>query len=167
MADATRSQAILKDVEDRVMTEMDRRLTALSIQLEAFHEMRGQVTELQHFVRQLSLRIVDVPVKEERCQDGEYYTPTRYTKFDFPSFSSADIDAWVAKCERYCALDGTPEVRKTLLASIALDNDAYRWFQYFERGRNGNVPWNVFVEALRNRFGPLYEDPMEDLMQLR
>lgn len=110
---------------------------------------------------------MEAPTNEERRCDVDYYTPTQYTKLDFPSFSASDIDAWVAKCDRYFVLDGTPEGRETLLASIALDNDAYQWFQYFERGRNGNVPWNVFVEAIRNRFRPLYEDPMEDLMQLR
>lgn len=128
MADNTRSHAMLKDVEERVMSEMDRRFAAMSAHLEGVQEIKGQLTELQGFVRQLSIRMVDAPTNEERRRDNDYYTPTQYTKLDFPSFLAADVDAWVAKCERYFSLDGTPEGRKTVLASIALDNDAYWWF---------------------------------------
>ena len=53
-----------------------------------------------------------------------------------------------------------------MLASIALDGDAYQWFQYFERGRDGVVLCKTFVEALQIRFGPLFDDIMEELMQL-
>lgn len=64
MADNTRSHAMLKDVEERVMSEMDRHFSAISARMEGVQEIRGQLTELQNFVRQLSIRIVDAPVGE-------------------------------------------------------------------------------------------------------
>ncbi|KAK4269737.1 hypothetical protein QN277_022855 [Acacia crassicarpa] len=168
MADAMQAQTQLREVEERLCSDVDQQFAALEDGLHSIQEMREQMIELHNFVRQLSVRVVDLQAQGRGDQrSADYYTPTRYTKLDFPSFSSEDVDVWMAKCERYFNLDGTPKARKTLLASIALDNNAYKWFQHFEKNQNGVIPWQAFVEAIRVRFGPLYDDPMEDLMHLR
>ncbi|KAJ1407468.1 Retrotransposon gag domain [Sesbania bispinosa] len=67
----------------------------------------------------------------------------------------------------FFALDDTPEGNKVTLASIAMDEVSYQWFQGLERSFSGRITWRLLVDAMKVRFGAVYEDPMEELVQLR
>ena len=49
-----------------------------------------------------------------------------YTKMEFPKFSPEDVRAWILKCERFFELDGTPDDAKVKIASLHLDDNAFR-----------------------------------------
>lgn len=52
------------------------------------------------------------------------------------------------------------------MASFHMEGEALIWFQDAED--SGQFPtWDAFLQALLTQFGPIYDDPMEALMQLR
>lgn len=98
--------------------------------------------------------------------NGDYRVPSRLTRLDFPSFNREDVDSWIAKCDRFFALDGTPEGEKVTTASIALDENSFRWFQSLEQSTLGRLSWLIFSEALRIRFGSEFDSSIEELKRL-
>lgn len=71
------------------------------------------------------------------------------------------MESWIAKCECFFVLDGMQEGDKVSVASIALDDNSFRWFQSLEQGSNGRLTWPNFANALKMQFGLEFDSPME------
>ncbi|GJX68274.1 reverse transcriptase [Tanacetum coccineum] len=56
---------------------------------------------------------------------------------------------------------------KVRLASIHLYDKALAWHRQFEKINGDVVTWEVYEAAIYKRFGPCYEDPMEEIKNLR
>ena len=165
MAEATRFQSSLREVEERVMATMDPCVARHIQELE--QRLESQFNGFQETMRGLGLQVVDLSSNRRgRTTEGEYRMPTRLTRLDFPKFIKEDVDSWIAKCERFFRLDGTPEADRVAIASIALDESSFRWFQGLEQSTGGNVTWLEFAASLRVRFGVDFESPMEELKRL-
>ncbi|XP_057453401.1 uncharacterized protein LOC130745246 [Lotus japonicus] len=166
MAEATRFQSSIREDEERIMAAMDpciaRHMRELELRFEA------QFNRFQEAMRGIGLQVTDLAsARRSRAPgDGDHKMPTRLTRLDFPKFNKDDVDSWIAKCERFFALDGTPEGERVTVASIAMDESSFRWFQGLEQGTVGRVAWPEFATALRSRFGVEFESPMEELKRL-
>lgn len=93
---------------------------------------------------------------------------SRLTKVEFPKFGGDDLNSWLYRVEQFFELDKVPDETKTRLAAIHLEDKALQWHQSFMKNR-GNVPlsWVEYKEALVNRFGQLFDDPMTELKNLK
>ncbi|GJU29374.1 ty3-gypsy retrotransposon protein [Tanacetum coccineum] len=74
-------------------------------------------------------------------------------RIDGVCFSGDDVKGWIYRCNQFFQLDNVADNQKVKIASIHLHDKALDWHRNFER-RNG-------------RFGPIVEDPMADLKNLR
>ncbi|KAJ1412618.1 Retrotransposon gag domain [Sesbania bispinosa] len=159
LAEATRHQAAVREAEERIMAAVNPR----------FEAMEHRMDDLQELVRGLGMQISELGQYQNQVwrNRGEHNVSTRFTKLEFPRFTREDVNGWISKCERLFALDDTPEGNKVTLASIAMDEVSYQWFQGFERSFSGRITWRLLVDAMKVRFGEVYEDPMEKLVQLR
>nr|CAJ00278.1 hypothetical protein [Lotus japonicus] len=166
MAEATRFQSSIREAEERIMAAMDPCIARHMRELELRFET--QFNGFQEAMRGIGLQVTDLAsARRSRTPgDGDHRMPTRLTRLDFPKFSKDDVDSWIAKCERFFALDGTPEGERVAVASIAMDESSFRWFQGLEQGTVGRVTWPEFAAALRTRFGVEFESPMEELKRL-
>lgn len=86
---------------------------------------------------------------------------------DLPRFTSEDVQGWIAKCDGYFELDRTPEAHKVTMASMALDELGYLWFESFKRGTDDPITWNLFKEGIKIRFCTVLRRPLEELMELK
>jgi len=74
----------------------------------------------------------------------------QFTKTVFPKFQRGDVIAWILKCERFFELDETPNGMKVKMASMGLDDRAFKWHQAYEQLWEGEDPsWDKYVEALK------------------
>lgn len=127
-----------------------------------------QFTNVQEAMRGIGLQMSELTAARRHggAGDGATRPATRLTRLDFPKFTRDDVESWIAKCERFFSLDGTQEGDKVSVASIALDDNSFRWFQSLEQGSNGRLTWPNFTEALKMRFSLEFDSPMEELKKL-
>ena len=74
------------------------------------------------------------------------------------------------KCHHFFEVDQTPEELKVKLESINLEGRALHWHQNWVKfkKRNKAVPWEVYVQAMKDRFGDHQGlDPMSELLSLK
>ncbi|XP_057417914.1 uncharacterized protein LOC130712097 [Lotus japonicus] len=166
MAEATRFQSSIREAEERIMAAMDPCIARHMRELELRFET--QFNGFQEAMRGIGLQVTDLASsrRSKTASDGDYRMPTRLMRLDFLKFSKEDVDSWIAKCERFFALGGTPESERVAIASIALDESSFRWFQGLDQGTVCRVTWPEFAAALRTRFGVEFESPMEELKRL-
>ncbi|KAJ1442174.1 hypothetical protein SESBI_00989 [Sesbania bispinosa] len=136
MAEATRHQAAVREAEERIMAAVNPR----------FEAMEHRMDDLQELVRGLGMQISELGQNQNQVwrNRGEHNVSTRFTKLEFPRFTREDVNGWISKCERFFALDDTPEGNKVTLASIAMDEVSYQWFQGFERSFSGRITWETW-----------------------
>ena len=85
---------------------------------------------------------------------------------DMPKFSGSDPDSWIFSISEYFTILNTPVEQRLHVVSFNLDGDAAEWFRWMMRN-NLITTWDVFLESVRNRFGPCkYEDPQGALSKL-
>ncbi|PKA64689.1 putative mitochondrial protein [Apostasia shenzhenica] len=93
---------------------------------------------------------------------------TRLPKIEFPKFSGENVMGWVFRCEQFFEISQTPNEWKVKLACIYLDGIALEWHQNFTRTISIPIDWNVYKEAIKERFGnTAFDDPMYELNTLR
>lgn len=152
MADATRSQLVLQEVEARMG----------EIQAEA----EQKHTEVKEELTQLSQQIVELlRHNNANPQRGNYQAPTRFTKMDLPRFTSGDVVGWVSKCESYFDLDKMSKEHKVTMASLVLDEAGYRWYDGFRASSQDLISWLDFAEGIRIRFHTTIQ--REEVVQLK
>lgn len=86
---------------------------------------------------------------------------------DMPKLSKEYMMGWISKCNKFFDLDGILEEDKVVIVSLALDEASYQWFQGSKSSRDNGLTWDYFVEAIKVRFGSLYDNPMEELVKLK
>ncbi|GJR22850.1 retrotransposon-related protein [Tanacetum coccineum] len=91
----------------------------------------------------------------------------RLTKLDFPKFSGDDVKGWIYMCNQFFQLDNMADNQKVKIASIHLHNKALDWHRNFERRNGLEVTWERYSEEVLQRFGPIVEDPMAYLKNLK
>jgi hypothetical protein len=91
---------------------------------------------------------------------------TRTLRLDFPHFDGDNPSSWFYKVNQFFDYYQTPQHQRLRMASFHMEGEALVWFQ--DADEAGQFPtWEAFLQALLTRFGLVYDDPMESLMQLR
>lgn len=137
MAEATRSQMVLREVEERMG--------------ELRTEVKGELTQLQESMANLLRQMVDL-MHHNAAPQRRHQTPTRFTKMDLPRFAKDDVVGWISKCESYFDLDKTPEENMVTMASLALDEVGYQWFDSLKRNATRPISWQDFMKGIKVRF---------------
>ncbi|XP_022023821.1 uncharacterized protein LOC110924092 [Helianthus annuus] len=102
--------------------------------------------------------------------EGEGFNfAARLTKIEFPRFNGNDLNAWLFKVEQFFQLDRVTDATKVRLAAIHFEDKALQWYQSFisQRIEGEVLSWVELVEALKVRFGKLFDDPMTELKNLK
>ena len=166
MAEATRLQNAIREAEERIMATVEPCITRQIRELE--NRFETQFTNVQEAMRGIGLQMSELTAARRHggAGDGATRPATRLTRLDFPNFNHGNVESWIAKCESFFVLDGTQEGDKVSVASIALDDNSFRWFQSLEQGSNNRLTWPNFTEASKMQFGLQFDSPMEELKKL-
>nr|GFA13297.1 gypsy/Ty3 retroelement polyprotein [Tanacetum cinerariifolium] len=89
------------------------------------------------------------------------------SKLKFLMFSGEDVNVWMFKVKQFFTIDNVHKKDKVKIVSIHLHDRALIWYLQFVKIHEDKVTWNVYEEAIVKRFGPLNEDPMAQLKNLR
>ena len=92
---------------------------------------------------------------------------SRMTKVEFPKFSGDDVRGWMFRCEQFFAIDNIPDDQKVRLISVHLFDKALLWHRQFVRLHGELVLWNVYRDAIIQRFGSLFDDPMSEIKNVK
>ncbi|GKF93223.1 gypsy/ty3 retroelement polyprotein [Tanacetum coccineum] len=92
---------------------------------------------------------------------------SRVTKIEFPRFRGEDVRGWLFKCEQFFKVDGVAEDQKVNLISIHLHDIALMWHRQFVRLMGDNVPWGAYRQAILQRFGLAYDDPLAEIKKVK
>ncbi|GJT62999.1 ty3-gypsy retrotransposon protein [Tanacetum coccineum] len=92
---------------------------------------------------------------------------SRLAKVEFPKFSGEDVMGWIFKCDPFFLIDNTPKEEKVKIIFVHLFDKALLWHRQLIKTKGENVSWNDYKEAITERFGSIYEDPMAALKMLR
>lgn len=103
MAGATRSQVMLREVEERVGE-----LQAIGGQ--HHEEMKGEINQLYESMTHVSRQLMEILHHNTNQHRGQYQAPTRFTKMNLPKFMKDDVVGWLSKCKSYFDLDKTPSM---------------------------------------------------------
>ncbi|XP_057442060.1 uncharacterized protein LOC130733807 [Lotus japonicus] len=164
MAEATRLQSSIREAEERITATIEPCISRHLRELEQRFEL--QLNGFQEAMRGLGLQMTEMSSRRRGANDGEHRMPTRLTRLDFPKFNRDEAESWLVKCERFFTLDNTPEAEKVAIASIAMDESSFRWFQTLEQSTTGPVSWMQFSDAVKVRFGTEFDSPLEELKRL-
>jgi hypothetical protein len=97
---------------------------------------------------------------------GDHLFQTRPLCLEFPCFDGDNLAGWNYKVNQFFNYYQTPLHHRIRMASFHMEGEALIWFQ--DSDESGQFPtWDAFVQALLIRFGPAYDDPIEELMRLR
>jgi hypothetical protein len=98
--------------------------------------------------------------------DNDRRIHTRTLRLDFHRFNDDNPSGWSYKVSQFFDYYQTPQHQRLCMASFHMESEALVWFQDVDEA--GQFPkWEDFLQALLIDFGPVYDDPMESLMQLR
>jgi len=97
------------------------------------------------------------------CDDRRIQTRTLC--LDFPRFDGDNPFGWSYKVNQFFDYYQTPQHQRLRMASFHMEGEALVWFQAADEADQFPT-WEAFLQALLTRFGLVYDDPMESLMQL-
>lgn len=60
-----------------------------------------------------------------------------------------------------------PEENKVVMASLALDEAGYQWYDGLKENSKGPIFWHTFLEGICIRFNATLQRPLEELIQLK
>ncbi|GKB76333.1 retrotransposon-related protein [Tanacetum coccineum] len=92
---------------------------------------------------------------------------TRMTKLEFPKFSGDGVKGWIFRCQQFFKVDEVAEDQKVRLVSIHLFDKVLVWHRQFVKIHGETVEWSLYESEILKRFGACYEDPMEELKNLK
>lgn len=123
--------------------------------------------ELYYISELLTNELQKVKNGEGLTNIGQQLQFGRLTKLEFPRFSGDDVKGWIYRCNQFFKLDNIQDEHKVHLASVHLPDKALAWHWQFVKMRGENVPWEEYEHEILTRFGPMYEDPLADLKNLK
>ncbi|GJR49391.1 ty3-gypsy retrotransposon protein [Tanacetum coccineum] len=93
-------------------------------------------------------------------------TLPRAMRLDVPKFNGTNLDNCIFFITKYFAMLNTLVEQRLKVVSFNLEGDAAEWFRWMMCNEL-ITNWDMFVENVRNRFGPSkYEDPQGTLSKL-
>ena len=109
----------------------------------------------------------------DRFSDGGWEGSRRprrtesHRKIDLPIFSGNNTYGWLVHVERYFRVAGVDERDHLELVLVALEGDAFTWFEWWEEDVQF-LSWWRFKEDLLKRFQPgAAQNPMGPLLQVK
>ncbi|PWA99579.1 hypothetical protein CTI12_AA005680 [Artemisia annua] len=106
----------------------------------------------------------------QRIRNGEGSSRMQYarmSKLEFPKFSGDDVKEWLFRCQQFFKVDDVAEEDKVKIATIHLYDKALAWHKQFVKVQGETVNWELYETEIHRRFGACFEDPMEDIKNLR
>ncbi|GJS25500.1 retrotransposon-related protein [Tanacetum coccineum] len=110
--------------------------------------MRDLVIQLQEAVNQLNQSMQSMNGKIATIETGQAYLSNEVTRF------------------KNGEVDNVSDEEKVRLASNHLYDKALAWHRQFEKTHGELVTWELYETETYKRFGPCYEDPMEEIKNL-
>ncbi|GJX28482.1 hypothetical protein Tco_0236561 [Tanacetum coccineum] len=92
---------------------------------------------------------------------------SKVTKIEFPKFGREDVRGWMFRCEQFFTIDNITDEGKINLISIHLHDISRMWHRQFMRIIGNNVTWPMYREAILQRFGLAYDDPLAKIKKLK
>nr|GEX97690.1 reverse transcriptase [Tanacetum cinerariifolium] len=114
--------------------------------------VRDIVLRLQGFVDQLTSKVAT--------------TETSYVYLN-NEFTREDVKGCLYKCHQFFKVNNVDDSEKVKLASIHLYDKALAWHKQFEKVNGELASWELYEITIYKRFGPCYEDPVEEIKNLR
>nr|GEV52932.1 putative zinc finger, CCHC-type [Tanacetum cinerariifolium] len=139
-------------VDDNTRRYVDDALDGI---IRSMEEMLNQITSL-------SLQTQSI--------NGAVRPQTRYgrmTKIDFPKFSGKDVRGWIFRCEQFFLIDSIAEDQKVRLLCVHLFDKALLWHRQLLKVHEETVTWPVYRDAIMQRFGTVFDDPMSKLKNVK
>ncbi|GJS60183.1 putative mitochondrial protein [Tanacetum coccineum] len=124
------------------------------------------VGEIRRAMEALMTRIANGDV----ANGGGNRKPTQYsrmTKVEFPKFSGDDVRGWIFRCEQFFLIDTIPEDQKVRLLSVHLFDKALMWHRQFIKVHGENATWPVYRDAIIQRFGTVFDNPIAELKNVK
>jgi len=113
MADNTRNQTHIREIEERLNTRMEER----------FMDTRASLQRIEDMFRH----------HEHSCSSGSGASPrsysckTRLVRLDFPRFNGEGVKNWIIQCDTFFSVDQTPKEYKVRLAVVHFEGKALQW----------------------------------------
>ncbi|GJT65179.1 hypothetical protein Tco_1016659 [Tanacetum coccineum] len=83
------------------------------------------------------------------------------------SLQNQDVRGWIFRCEQFFIIDVIPDEQKVRLLSVHLFDKALLWHRQFMKVHGENVSWPIYRDAVIQRFGTVFDDPMAELKILQ
>ncbi|GJX09585.1 immune-associated nucleotide-binding protein 9 [Tanacetum coccineum] len=87
----------------------------------------------------------------------------RLAKVEFPKFHGDDVRGWVFMCKQFFLIDNTQPKEKVWIISVHLSDKALLWHRQCIKTMGENVGWDVYKEAIIQRFSLVFKDLMVKL----
>ncbi|XP_047252257.1 uncharacterized protein LOC124887118 [Capsicum annuum] len=99
--------------------------------------------------------------------NGQFFT--RFSKLNFPHFSSCELHTWLYKVDQVFSMEEIPFKQRVKVDSIHLDGKAIARHMSYTNSKNtaSKLSWSEYVLVLNKRFGDGFEDPIEASKNLR
>ena len=122
MAENTRNQSLLHEVEECLSSKLDERFLQLAGSL--WQTLRADMDELlqQEVVEHSPSSCVGITTRGEKSSIYSCYT--RLARLDFPRFNGDGIKNWLVQCETFFSVDNTPKDFKVRLAMVHFEGKA-------------------------------------------
>ena len=151
MVEATRSKTNMEHMEEAIAKLASNQLHATTKLDELIQHITMLETSQQHSPTPSSSSANPHP--------PSYYPNLPRMKLEVPYFDGSDPSGWTFKINQFFNYHATPEPKRLVIASFAMEGPALAWFQWFTR--SGQIScWAGLLHALEARFAPSqYEDP--------
>ena len=133
MADNTRNQTHICEIEERLNTRME----------EQFMDIGAS---LQCTIEDMFRRHENSCSSGSRASSRPYSCNTRLARLDFPRFNGEGVKNWIIQCDTFFSVDQTPEEYKVRLAVVHFEGKALQWHNAYVKnvGLNKLSSWNDY-----------------------
>ncbi|GJV35070.1 putative nucleotidyltransferase, ribonuclease H [Tanacetum coccineum] len=128
---------------------------------EALAGIRRSMDEMLNQIHVISLQNLTGATNRQQTQYS------RLTKVEFPKFSGDDVRGWIFRCEQFFLINTIHEDQKVRLLSVYLFDKALMWHRQFLKVHGENVTWHVYRDAIIQRFGTVFDDPMAEFKNMK
>lgn len=172
MAIPTRSSSYSAPVEENVKELLSDLVKASFIELTnsitTMNNSLNKVTsDLNGMLIQHQYMNNDVQALKNGTYGGGQPHQYRLTRLDFPKFSGEDVRGQLYRCQQFFSIDNVVDDQKVKLVSMHVYDKAMVWHKKFIKLHEEDVPWQMYEQAIEQRFGQTFEDPMGELKNLK
>jgi len=160
MAENTRIQTAMKDMEDRIAARLETRLKELTANI-----LKALVASLTNIIQE-GFRISqegadghgssgDTYRNQNKGSNSQHSCRMRPAAIDFPRFFGNNVHQWIYQAECYFSIHNTPNDIKVKIAITHLEGNALQWYASIIRSA-ATFPmhdWVAYTKLLIDRFG--------------